>query len=145
MLWPRVLLLTHQTWLENEHTLIALMKGSWVYVKILCVLKVNISASPTGFPMALIANLLLDVIKQICFEKSRVGGKWLPRELALGKWNFLPSNHRKKSNFVFRNQMILPFLCPPAAYWLLIKLYWSQAFRESIPTDKPSNDIWTLY
>lgn len=77
MFWPRVLLITHQTRFGNEHRLTALMRGNWDCVKVLCVLKVNTSASPTGFPMAVILNLLLNVIKQICLEKSWVGEKFL--------------------------------------------------------------------
>jgi len=70
MLWPRVLLITHLTWFGNEHRLTALMRGSWDYVKVLCVLKVSASNCTTVFPMAVTANLLLSVIKQICLEKS---------------------------------------------------------------------------
>lgn len=88
MFWPRVLLITRQTWFGNEHKLTALIRGSWDYVKVLCVLKVNISASPTGFLMAVIANFLLNVIKQTCLEKPWVHGKSSHTELALGKWNF---------------------------------------------------------
>jgi len=72
------------------------MRGSWDCVKVLCVLKVSTSASPTGFSMAVITTLLLNVIKQICLEKIMSLWEKISYRISIRKCNFLLSDHRKK-------------------------------------------------
>lgn len=136
MFWPRLLLITCQTCLGNEHGLTALMRGSWDCVKVLCVLKVSTSASPTVFSMAIITTLLLNVIKQICLEKIMSLWEKISYRISIRKCNFLFSDHRKKWTFVSGNLAISHLSsCLPASDGA----HGIQAFTEIVPTGRPSN------
>lgn len=127
MFWSRVLLIACQTWLKNEHRLSALMRWSQDHIQSSFCSKgqhfnfssqLSYGCNSKSFAQYSQTNIFF------FFGKLWVGGK-RSTKLARGKLNFLPSDHKRKSMYVFRNQLTLPFLSFPAAYWQLIELHQS--------------------
>lgn len=139
--WPRVLLITHQTvqkWAQADYLhegKLGLWQNSLCFkgqhINFSNLLSYSCNCKP--FAQCNQANMPWKIMSWWKKTSHRIS----IREMELSAFR-----SQEEIKIFFRNQMILPFLSSPAAYQLLIELPWSQGFRESVPTDRPSN--WYL-